>query len=111
VAQLVAEDREELVLGPVGLLGGEPRGALLLGELPLGQIARHLREADQLAAAIAHRADHDVRPEPGPVLAHAPALVLEPALARGDLELALARPGRRLVWGIERGEVAADDLV
>ena len=51
--------------------------------------------------AVVHRGDHDVGPEPRAVLADAPALVLEPALAAGDAQLVLrasrdrSRPGGR----------------
>src|SRR6185436_17840473 len=52
----------------------------------------------------------DVGPEPGAVLAQPPALVLDAALALGDLELALALAGAHVLLGIEGREVAPDDL-
>ena len=49
---------------------------LLFGCLPLGQIARDLGKADQLAGAVMDRIDDHIRPELGPVLAHPPSLGL-----------------------------------
>ena len=66
---------------------------LLLQPAAVGQIARHLGEADQLAVLGAQRGDHHVGPESRAVLAHAPALVLEPSVARRALQLALALAG------------------
>jgi hypothetical protein len=111
VAQLVAEHREELVLDAVGLLGGDAGGALVLAALALGEVAGDLGEPDELAATVAHGGDHDVRPELAAVLADAPALVLEPAIAEGFLELVFALAGADVVLRIEHGEVTADDLV
>src|SRR3954466_12002189 len=78
---------------------------------PLAEIARDLAEAAHFAIGIAQRGDHHVRPEEGPVLAHAPALVLEAAFARGDLELVLRPATVDRLLRVEGGEMAADDLV
>ena len=84
--------------------------ALLSEAAALGQIARHLGEADQLAVLGAQRGDDHVRPELRAVLADAPALVLEPAVARRALQLALALAGADLLVVVELREVVADDL-
>src|SRR3569833_1364719 len=111
VAQLVAEHRQELVLAPVRFLGGEPARTLLLAADPIREIARDLREPDQLTRGVADRADNGVRPEPRAVRADAPALVLEPAGLTRDLELVIALPRRDVVRRIEPREVHAEDLV
>ena len=54
----------------------------LLRLAPLGDVAGDLGEADQLAVLVADRVDDDVGPEAAAVLAHAPALRLEAALAQ-----------------------------
>src|SRR4029453_11368204 len=59
---------------PEALLGLAQR---LLVALALGEVARDLREADELATLVAQRGQHHVGPEARPVLAHPPALVLE----------------------------------
>ena len=50
-------------------------------------------------------------PEAAAVLAHAPALVLELALARGDSPVARRQPGLAVGFLVEAGEVLAHDLV
>ena len=57
---------------------------------PLGDVARDLGEADQLAVVVADRVDDDAGPEARAVLAHAPALGLELALARAPSRSARA---------------------
>src|SRR6185436_18380896 len=90
-ATLRREDEDAVVLDA---LDEQPKSpALLLGGPALGQIARDLGEADDLAGVVAERCDHHVGPEPRAVLAHAPALVLEPALTARDFELHLALAG------------------
>ncbi len=49
-------------------------------------------------------------PEPAPVLADAPALLLEPALGRGDAERLLGQSHSPILFRIKTREVAADDL-
>ena len=90
IAHLVAHDREKLLVSALGLLRLREPQPLLLGGSSLGEIPRHLREADQRAFAVAKRGDSDVGPEERAVLAEAPSLLLEAALARRHLELALA---------------------
>src|SRR5205814_10428044 len=58
----------------------------LLGPLPLGEIARHLRETEQRPTVIAYGGDHHVRPEAGAVFANAPVLLLVAPLGGGDLQ-------------------------
>ena len=53
-----------------------------LGGLLLGQVTRHLGEADQFPLFVVDRLDDDVRPEPAAVLAHAPAHTFELAGSR-----------------------------
>ena len=65
----------------------------LLRLAPLGDVARDLGEADQLAGRIADRVDDDARPEGRAVLAHPPALGLELALAPCGLERARRHAG------------------
>ena len=62
----------------------------LLGRFALGQVARDLGKADELAGRRADRIDDDIGPEARAVLADAPAFALELAFTRGGLE----RPGR-----------------
>ena len=83
---------------------------LLLGGLPLGEVARDLGEADELARGIADRIDDDVRPEAGAVLADAPALLLEASLAGRGLQGPRGQPALPILVGVEAGEVLADDL-
>ncbi len=82
----------------------------LLRFAALGQIARHLGEADQPARRITHRIDQDRRPEARAVLAHAPALRLEPALALGPVERDGGQAGLAILLGIEARKMLPDDL-
>src|SRR5690606_9532339 len=54
---------------------------------------------------------HHVGPEPRAILAHAPALVLEAALAGGQFQLGLRPAGAHRLLRVEAREVVADDLV
>ena len=67
-----------------GLLGESP--GVLLGPLAVGQVAGDLREAEQAPRLVLQGRDDDVGPEQRAVLADPPALVLEAALGRGDLQ-------------------------
>src|SRR5215218_8731373 len=72
---------------------------LLLGSL-VGDIARDLGEAEELALLVADWIDDGICPETRPVLAYPPTLALEPAFAGGDAQ----RPGRhvqRYVFGFQ----------
>ena len=83
----------------------------LLPFAPLGDVARDLGEADDIALRVADAVDDNAGPEPGAVLAHAPALGLVPAFARRGRQ----RAGRDLFGVIFRGvefrKMPADDLV
>jgi hypothetical protein len=83
----------------------------LLVQAPLGQVARHLGEAEQAPGLVAQRGDHDVRPEALAVPLHPPPLVLEAAFARRDLQLALRPAAVERGLGIEHREMPADDLL
>jgi hypothetical protein len=82
-----------------------------VGLLLLGQVARDLGKADQLAHVVVDGVDDDVGPEAGAVLAHAPALGFVAAFARGGAERA-CRPALDPVFlGIEARKMLAHDLV
>src|SRR5690606_29969510 len=94
----------------------EQRGTLLGGEQLIFHVLRlidllgHLGETGCLALAIAHGADHDIGPEAGTVLAHAPAFVLDPAVARGDLQFSRKGAVRSSFGWVEHGEMPANDF-
>src|SRR6185503_1102164 len=77
----------------------------------LGHVAGHFGKAAQAAAGIEQRRDDDVGPERRPVLAQAPAFVLEPADARGDFELHLRHLGVDRLLRVEAREMLADDFL
>ena len=113
-ARELAEGLQLLRLGH--LLAQRVHGPLRLA--PLGDVARHLGEADQGAAAaaiaalvVADGVDHHAGPEAAAVLAHAPALGLEPPGPLGLLQRPLRHPGGAVLLGVEAGEVLADDLL
>src|SRR5690348_4185939 len=96
------------------LLGRDATRALdrlLLGLTPLGEIARDLAEANELALAVAQGRDDDVRPELGAVLANAPPLVLEPAGACRFLQFIFGEADVDLLLWVEDGKVLSDDVV
>src|SRR5262249_37934184 len=76
----------------------------------LGQVARHLGEAAQLALRVAQGVEDDVGPEARAVLAHAPALVLEAPHRGGGLQALLRFAALRVFGRVEAREVLADDL-
>ena len=84
---------------------------LILLPPALRQIARDLREGEQLAAFVAQRGDHDVRPEPRAVLAQAPAFVLETPIHGRALQLELRPFALDIRRRIENREVLADDFM
>src|SRR5262249_9731152 len=84
---------------------------LLLDPLALGQVARDLREADQLPPRVADGRDDHVGPEAGAVLAQPPPLVLEPPGGPGHLQLVLGPAPADGLLGVEAGEVLADNLL
>jgi hypothetical protein len=61
----------------------------LFGGASLGEVARDLGKADDLAGWLPDRIDDDIGPEPVAVLADAPPLVHEPAFPPRGLERAL----------------------
>ena len=82
-----------------------------LGRLaPLGDVARDLGEAQQLAVVVANRIDDDAGPEFRAVLAYAQALGLERALALGRREGARRQADGAIGLGIEAPEMLSDDL-
>ena len=121
VAEVVGDAARELaqrlqLLRLGHLLAQRVHGPLRLA--PLGDVARHLGEADQGAAAaaiaplvVADGVDHHAGPEAGAVLAHAPALGLEPPGPLGLLQRPPRHPGGAVLLGVEAGEVLADDLL
>ena len=58
----------------------------------LGQVARDLGEAEQLAVRVVQRGDDHVGPETRAVLAHPPAFVLAAAFARAPCRSSSLRP-------------------
>ena len=85
---LRVEQEDGVVLGP---FHQEPEPLLapaqgFLGLLACGQVTGDFREAMQVALPVPQGRDDDVGPKLRAVLAHPPALVLEPALGCGDLE-------------------------
>ena len=99
----------QLGVRPACLLLGQSQR--LLGLPPCRQVTGDLEEPSGAARLVPQGGDDDVGPEPGAVLAHPPALVLEPPVGHGPPQLLLgpARPDGLL--GVEAGEVLADDLV
>src|SRR5438874_920326 len=75
------------------------------------EVARHLREATQLARLVAERSDHDVGPEAAAVASQPPADVLVTSFAGGDDELPAGPAGAHVLFRIEDRDVAADDLL
>ncbi|HEU4579628.1 MAG TPA: hypothetical protein VFS67_15325 [Polyangiaceae bacterium] len=118
IAQVMAQNGQETLLELLnaslllqrGVLRGE-RAQPLLCVPALGQVARHLREADQRTFGMTERRDHDVRPEPRAILPDAPALALEASLALGHLQLRVADRFPVDLRRIEHREVLADDLL
>jgi hypothetical protein len=76
----------------------------------LREIAGDLRESLHGAFGILEGGDNDARPEERAVLAHAPALVLELPVCDGHLQLVLGPAPCLRLLGIERGDMAAEDL-
>ena len=85
-----------------------PQGLLRLPAL--GEVAGDLGEADQIAVGIADRVDDHVSPETRAVLAHAPALGLELALAGGRLEGTLGEPAGAILFRIEPRKMLSEDF-
>ena len=114
VVEVVGDPTRELAERLHLLRLGQPLvGALELelGVPSLGDVARDLRKAKQLAVRVADRVDDDVRPEQSAVLAHPPTLGLVAALLGRRAERAVSRAGRAIGLGVEDRDVPADDLV
>src|SRR5262249_20963605 len=111
-------DRGELLQLTVAAL--EPLGKCLeplfacplrfFGLFAIRQVAGDFQESLEVPRCTLPRRHHNISPEPGAVLADSPALVLEPALLLGHIQLML-RPAffDHLRW-IETGEILANDL-
>ncbi len=104
IAQLVPEHREKFVHLALALLQRHDAFAL-------GHVAGHFGKAAQLAVGIEQRRDDDVGPERRPVLAQAPAFVLEAADARGDFQLHLREFGVDCLLRVEARKMFADDFL
>ena len=77
--------------------GGVERVLRVLDRLEVGAVPGDLGVAGQVAGLVVERRDHDVTPEPRPVLAHPPAGVLDPTGLAGlgeQLDAAGRRDGR-----------------
>ncbi|MBV8612562.1 MAG: hypothetical protein JOY66_02155 [Acetobacteraceae bacterium] len=78
---------------------------------PFSDVAGNLREADELAVAIAHRVDDRQRPEAAAVGADPPSFGLEPSDPRRGGERVLRKLRRLVLGGEEFGERLPDDLL
>src|SRR6185312_17461521 len=83
----------------------------LLRGVALGQIAGELGKADELALVAEQAVDDDIGPEAAAVLAHAPALGLEPALGERRLERALRHAQRLVLRRVQHREMLPDGFV
>src|SRR5262249_11138239 len=102
---------EELVLHAVRFSSLRELDLLLFGLSPFGQVARHLREADELTALVMKRGDDHVGPELRAVLANSNAFVLEASFPRGHFELLVDLALSDVLFGVEGRQVSPDDLV
>src|SRR5579871_1943008 len=82
-----------------------------LGLHPLGDVPRDLGKTNQVPRLCTDGVDHDRRPEPAAVLAHAPALCLELPVLRGSREHDGRNSRGAILFGVEAAEVPADDLL
>ncbi len=82
----------------------------LLRRLAFGDVARGLREADQLAGLVVDSLQRPLRPEPAAVLAQQPAFVLHLALGPGGGQCPLRRATAPVLLGVELREMLADDF-
>src|SRR5215207_762300 len=85
-----------------------PQG--LLGLLTCGNVARHLREAPEIARLASQRRDHDLGQKARAVLADPQALFLEAALGSRDAKLLPREIPFHIFLGVEKREVLSDDL-
>lgn len=114
-SQLVGHGGQKLALRYVGgfSLRESPRirDCPLLCRAPFGEITCDLRESHERAVVVPDCCYDDVRPEGRAVLADADAFVLEAAISCGDLELPRRLARDDVLFGIERGEMAPNDLI
>ena len=84
---------------------------LELCRAPRGDIAGDLGVTEQRPGVVADHVDDHMRPEAGAILAHAPALVFETPLLCRRRERAIGSTGGAVSFGVEAGEMLADDLL
>jgi len=77
---------------------------------PLGEVARNLGKADQLAGTVPDRVDDDIGPELRPVLADAPAFLFEFALALGDFKRSSRKLFLAIFLGIKARKMLTEDF-
>ena len=82
---------------------------LELGLAAFGDVAGDLGEADEIAVLV-DGVDDDAGPEEGAVLADAPAFLLVAAVFPGNAQGALRLAVGAVGFGVEAGEVLADDF-
>src|ERR1043165_1074638 len=78
---------------------------------PLGHVGGDLPETDQPAILVVNCIEDGQRPEPGPILADAPALILKPTRAAGGIERQCRLTGPPILFGKEGREMPAQNLV
>eukprot|EP01022_Parablepharisma_sp_SALTPOND_P021769 TRINITY_DN435_c2_g11_i1.p1 TRINITY_DN435_c2_g11~~TRINITY_DN435_c2_g11_i1.p1 ORF type:complete len:948 (-),score=370.43 TRINITY_DN435_c2_g11_i1:3556-6399(-) len=93
---------------PETVFGVAPR---LFHAALLGTVAGDLGKADQLAVFLVDGVDHHVCPETAAVLADAPALAFEAAVAQSGVQTALGQAFGAFGGAVEGGEVTPDDFL
>ena len=109
----IADDDREQIVEVMGHATGELADAFhllrlaqpLLGGATFGEIARDLGKSDDLALRVPDCVDHHARPEPGAVLADAPAFRLVLAGARRRFERFYGTRVLPVLLGVEAREV------
>src|SRR5206468_12029254 len=84
---------------------------LVLGMFALGNVTRNRRKASQLAVFVTQRGDDKARPIFRAILAHLPALVLEPAFRRGDRQRLIGLFALGVARGVKAMKPPADDFL
>ena len=82
-----------------------------LGLHPLGDVARNLGEAQELALIVPYCIYHDRSTKLGAVLAHPPTLGLVLAFATGSRQCFVGDACCLILFGVELAEMQSDDLV
>ncbi|MNN03379.1 hypothetical protein D3C81_1160670 [compost metagenome] len=82
----------------------------LLRLVGFGDVAGDLGKTEQCAGVTTNRIDHHMSEKPRAVLAHAPALVLEAALAGGDFQRPLRLAEFAVFGGIEQRKMLTDNF-